>query len=194
MSSCCLYEAVLSFVRAPWRRPELIVHSELVSVRTGNWTHRSMAVFLFLQALPVSVSALVSERWWGVFLDFTSRVAGCSGFWGLNGARCRVAVWGLVCGRRLHRSSCVSVFSRSLQRLSGFLRRKRIKLKCRMCFRALTGFMFLLTDEDGERGAGALSERGSGPSGCGQDVPLCPTGVLDRWVDQNSLHIELGLL
>lgn len=41
------------------------------------------------------------------------------------------------------------------------------------------------TDEDCECGAGAVSECWSGPSRCGQDVPLRPAGVLDRWVNLN---------
>lgn len=36
-------------------------------------------------------------------------------------------------------------------------------------------------DEDGERCLGAVSQRGSGPPWRGEDLPLCQTGVLDRW-------------
>lgn len=35
-------------------------------------------------------------------------------------------------------------------------------------------------DEDRECSAGVVSQRGSGPSGCRQDLPLRQTGVLDR--------------
>ena len=35
-------------------------------------------------------------------------------------------------------------------------------------------------DEDGERGLGAVSQRGSGPPRRGEDLPLCQAGVLDR--------------
>lgn len=36
------------------------------------------------------------------------------------------------------------------------------------------------TDENCECRAGVVPKCGSGPSGCGQDFPLCTTGVLDR--------------
>jgi len=46
-------------------------------------------------------------------------------------------------------------------------------------------------DEDGERCLGAVSQRGSGPPWRGEDLPLCQTGVLDRWEGEDDSHHKL---
>lgn len=46
-------------------------------------------------------------------------------------------------------------------------------------------------DEDGERCLGAVSQRGSGPPWRGEDLPLCQTGVLDRWEGEDDSRHKL---